>query len=113
MNLHMEEIISIFVSVVNVLRKQTSFDDEKFCEDIKNLVEESKEISEIKLKILSSLLNHPIEKQCDPTEEEESDDDIEPDYYYSNYTNDPFAGVDWGDPSTFNKAAWDQINDRD
>lgn len=38
---------------------------------------------------------------------------IDPDFYHASYTNDRFDGVDWGDPSTFNEAAWDQINDRD
>ena len=71
------------------------------------------------LEVLSSLPNNPEEKQCDANEQEDEldEDDIEPDYYYSSDTNDPFDdvdsfdGVDWGDPSTFNQAAWDQIRD--
>jgi hypothetical protein len=45
--------------------------------------------------------------------EDERNSYIDPDFYHASYTNDPFNGVDWGDPSTFNEAAWDQINDRD
>ncbi len=39
--------------------------------------------------------------------------DIEPDLYNSSYGNDPYEDVDWGNPSTFNQAAWDNIPDRD
>lgn len=45
-------------------------------------------------------------------EEDDSDDDDEYiDYSYDYGNRDPFAGVDWGDPSTFNEAAWGQFKD--
>jgi hypothetical protein len=44
---------------------------------------------------------------------ETDDNDIEPDFNYSRYGSDIYEGVDWGDPSTFNQAAWDNVPDRD
>jgi hypothetical protein len=55
-----------------------------------------------------SLLGNLTENQDDETEDTTDDD-----FYYSGHTNDPFEDVDWGDPSTFNEAAWGQFNDRD
>ncbi|BAQ66986.1 hypothetical protein [Geminocystis sp. NIES-3709] len=57
-----------------------------------------------------------IEEDEEDWDEEESEanyyqdhNDYDDDYYYS--SPDPFDGVDWGDPSTFNQAAWDQFRD--
>ncbi|NEO27154.1 MAG: hypothetical protein F6K03_09730 [Kamptonema sp. SIO4C4] len=47
------------------------------------------------------------------TDDDDDDNDIEPDFNYSSYEDDPYEGVDWGDPSTFNQAAWDNVPDRD
>ncbi len=52
-------------------------------------------------------------------EEDWDEEEPEPNYYqkhndydYDYYDRpDPFDGVDWGDPSTFNQAAWDQFRD--
>lgn len=43
---------------------------------------------------------------------ETDDNDIESFLDNSSY-GDIFEGVDWGDPSTFNEAAWDNVTDRD
>jgi Domain of unknown function (DUF3883) len=43
---------------------------------------------------------------------DESEEYQEDDYdHYSYSSGDPFEDVDWGDPSTFNDAAWDQFRD--
>jgi hypothetical protein len=126
MSLYTEEILSIFAAIVNILRKQPGFNDEKFSEEIKTLLEDDKDMSKVQREVLFSLLNHSGGTECDATKENEPDeDDTKPDYDYSSddvtdfydqdyaTSNDPLYGVDWGDPSTFTDAAWDQINDRD
>lgn len=66
--------------------------------------------------------NHLTKEKQDNTLKEGNEPnkyDIETDRDYSRYEsyfdggNDAFAGVDWGDTSTFNQAAWDNITDRD
>ncbi|MBL1208879.1 hypothetical protein [Geminocystis sp. GBBB08] len=49
---------------------------------------------------------HEQESEPDYYQDDIDDDDYD---YYSN--SDPYDGVDWGDPSTFNQAAWDQFRD--
>ncbi|BAQ61665.1 hypothetical protein GM3708_2071 [Geminocystis sp. NIES-3708] len=49
------------------------------------------------------------EDEVDWHEQESEPDDYDDYHYYSN--SDPYEGVDWGDPSTFNQAAWDQFRD--
>lgn len=43
--------------------------------------------------------------------DDDDDDDEYIDYSYDYGNREPFAGVDWGDPSTFNEAAWGQFKD--
>jgi hypothetical protein len=84
MSLHTEEILSIFAAIVNILRKQPGFNDEKFSEEIKTLLEDDKDMSKVQREVLFSLFNHSGGTECDATKENEPDeDDTKPDYDYS------------------------------
>ena len=51
------EVLVVFLTVVNALRKQPGFDDTKFCAEIQALLSRS-DLSEVQRQALSSLLGN-------------------------------------------------------
>lgn len=107
MNLPIEEFSSTFALIMDVLRNQPNFDNKQFQVEIRELFNYN--LSKTQQEIFLLFFNYKDEKQYHGIEDDIDldENDIEEDF--PSKDPDPFENVDWGNPSTFNQAAWDQF----